>query len=917
MDKHKLTILHVNCQGFNTAKPDLDLLINDLAPDIINLQDTRREQYNPITYAGYNNHSIHYTRGQKLGITILIKSTIPNQRIEQLPTNYPEEAITVEIKPPKSPAIRILSIYARSKQMPADFLRVELTNHKNTIIVGDLNAKHPHFHGDDTNANGQALFNLYQEQLVNSVNPGLPTRHPQTQGHRSSSIDFILGTTTTFPLLSNFLVQDPIESDHQPITADIKLTAAIPQAQYKPKPMFDKADWNEYKSFIRERVNTLPIIQANQQSIDQSITAITNIIQAADTKAVPRTSNKSRQPYPQEIINKIKAKRKIRRNYIANRDPAIKTIINRLQKEIRNEIRDFKQDQTTNTWNAVNNKEPGAFWTTVRKLIKQPSLPSMQPLQFEGSTHHTPDEQVKVFHKLYQDIHSIPPPRPGSEELNTQVEQFVQGRLRPNNPAASRITELNCNVTPADILHAVKRTKNTSPGHDEIYHSHLKNLPLEALRYLANLYEICIRTQYFPTTWKKGITILLPKPKKDHTDPKNYRPITLLPTLGKTLERIFNSRLTLHLEENGKINPYQAGYRKNRCTTDTITRLIQEASHRINMGHCTFAAFYDVEKAFDKVWHDGLLFKLKTKSHLSDGVIKFIQSFLMNRTTHFRIGSTMSDQLTIPAGTPQGSVLSPTLFTLWVNDLPPPEHGTDLGQYADDLSTWASHRCYVTARDRLQDYNDKIETWSDLWRSTYNATKTQCILFSKKAPSNPNACYITVKNTKVYAVKFAKALGVTMDNKLTFRHHFEEIHKKVKSRIPLLKLIAGNHNLTKAQPNITLSVYNTMIRPLMEYAPTALIMFTESQFNLLEKQRIKAYKIAYHLPNYINKEYIIDDMDQNSPKTRIQKLARKYIERQPPGSSLFHLIQQARTATQARRFGPLHKTPIGRTLTAM
>lgn len=700
------------------------------------------------------------------------------------------------------------------------------------------------------------------------------------------------------------------------MTANIKLSENQPNDNYKPKPLFAKANWIDYKSYIRDAVDELPTIHENKDSIERAITALTNTIQAADKRFIPKTKQTTRCPFPPHIVTQIKAKRKLRRQYNRTHSVATKNEINRLNKEIKTEISQFKQDQSANLWQSTSHKDPKSFWPTVKRFMRQPSSISTQPLNYNGQTYTTPEEQVKCFHELYKDIHSIPVPRPGSEDLNIQVENYIATSLRPNSPQPSRITEFPCTVSPEEILQGIKKTKNTSPGADGIYYSHIKNQPMEALRYLSTIYEVSMKIQHFPQQWKKGITILLPKPNKDHSIPKNYRPITLLSTLGKTLERLINSRLMKYLEAHNKINDYQAGYRKNRCTADVITHLLQDASHRIHLGHSTIAAFYDVEKTFDKVWHNGLLYKLSTKSGLSNGIIKLIQSFLSDRTTRYKVNSSLSVELTLPAGTPQGSILSPTLFILWVNDIPQPtELGTYLGLYADDLTIWASHPCEIVARDKLQTYNNKIERWSDLWRISYNPAKTQCILFKKKRPSNPYAMAIFVKNTRVPTSESATLLGVTMDSKLKMSKHFDNLYNKTKKRIPLLKLIAGNYYHPKAQPATTMAVYNTMIRPIAEYAPTALILLQDHHFRKLESLQIKALKIAYHLPNYTSGRYVQEELRKlDCPKTRIQNLAKKYINRQPPTSRLHRTIQETKDAVRRNKHRPPAKTPIGRIL---
>jgi len=217
---------------------------------------------------------------------------------------------------------------------------------------------------------------------------------------------------------------------------------------------------------------------------------------------------------------------------------------------------------------------------------------------------------------------------------------------------------------------ALRTTKNTSPGEDQIYYTHLKNLPISALDYLAKIYETTLKICYFPDEWNLGITILIPKPGKDLSDPKSYRPITLLSALGKTLERIIIVRLKHHLENNELIPETQAGFRKNRSTQDQLFRITQDITVAFQRDQRVLATFFDIEKAFDKLWIEGLILKLKDALGLKSGTIAIILSFLTDRFVKFRVGKTLSTPLNLKAGTPQGSILSPTLFNIGVSDIP-------------------------------------------------------------------------------------------------------------------------------------------------------------------------------------------------------------------------------------------------------
>ncbi|PIK56788.1 hypothetical protein BSL78_06319 [Apostichopus japonicus] len=173
-------------------------------------------------------------------------------------------------------------------------------------------------------------------------------------------------------------------------------------------------------------------------------------------------------------------------------------------------------------------------------------------------------------------------------------------------------------------------------------------------------------------------------------------------------EKIIASRLFKFIEEHNIIPDSQAGFRRNRSTTDQLFHFLQDTStHRIK-GHHTIAAFFDAEKAFDGMWHEGLLLKLR-KYNIPIKLTRWISSFQSHRSTSFKIGSSFSSPLKITTGAPQGSTISPILNILYVGDIPQPDNDcTKISQYADDVAIWTNHIHPFRAEEYLQQYINRI-----------------------------------------------------------------------------------------------------------------------------------------------------------------------------------------------------------------
>ena len=225
------------------------------------------------------------------------------------------------------------------------------------------------------------------------------------------------------------------------------------------------------------------------------------------------------------------------------------------------------------------------------------------------------DDAVKCeeFRSLYQEIYSPPQPIPGydiyadkASELYEKIKtDFGNIEKRPEND------QIRPNVTAERIRMILKKVKNTSPGEDSISYAHIKHLPDSALSYIAEIFNACISCCYFPDAWKEGAVTLLPKANKPRDDTRNYRPITMLNALGKTFERIIDYDINTYLETNDIIPECQSGYRSHRSTQDQLLHLVQDASQAILNNEITIATMFDFEKAYDQVWHEGLILKLE------------------------------------------------------------------------------------------------------------------------------------------------------------------------------------------------------------------------------------------------------------------------------------------------------------------
>ena len=365
----------------------------------------------------------------------------------------------------------------------------------------------------------------------------------------------------------------------------------------------------------------------------------------------------------------------------------------------------------------------------------------------------------------------------------------------------------------------------------------LKDCLLHTLPQLTHLFNKIIQTNRIPQSWKESIVVPLHK-GGDKSNINNYRPISLLPTPVKILEKLIGTKIVSFLEEAKLFNPNQGGFRRKMSTGDTIFQLLKYCYFHLNNRNPVHLIFYDLTKAFDTVDHHLLLYKLKNFKLYN--IIPLIQNYLYNRKQITIANGILSDKRNITCGVPQGSILGPLLFLLFINDMPDVIQNSGIKLYADDAVLYYSSSSITNTINIQKENNIRIAKWCAKNNLTISCVKTKCMWITGKLKIDTFDHKINIYDKEIGYTDDFKYLGLWLDKQLTFDKHIDILKKKIYKQSGAVKR-CRKYLSTKQ----CIFLYKTLVLPLFDYVDIFYNSSSAKNLNQLQTLQNRLLRSCY------------------------------------------------------------------------
>ena len=780
------------------------------------------------------------------------------------------ESIWIEIWPSRQhcKGILLTTIYRppdTSKYLHKDFNAVFNSmvtkasgESKEMIVLGDMNVN---FLVPEENKNLKSVLELLGlKQIIEK-----PTRITETS---RTLIDVIL-TNTPANISCTDVIATGIGDHDMP-----GCVRKINNGRFNPRLITCR----DYKTYNARNMNSelkkvdwTPFY--SQRNVNEAWAKMKNILSDIFGRHAPKISKKVRGKPAPWLSNKVKVlmnhRDKLLRRSKRTRKESDISEYKRKRNEVNIAIKRAKSDYHKKLLKE-SAKDPNKFWKTLKSIYptKKNDKQTMKTLDIDGAKIKDPHLIAEAFCSFFTGIVTT---------LKEKAFPLCNFRWKRPTKMSTRTDQkfIFKTVSRYEVKQQLKSIKrNKATGLDDLPPGLIKDSAELISAPLAHLINLSLKTGIFPTDWKTAKVIPTHK-SGAHSNPDNYRPISVLPVISKVIEKVIHHQLIIFLDKNHLLTNFQFGFRPKLSTEYAATILLDSIRDNVDKGRLVGAIFVDLSKAFDTVSHAMLLDKLPIYG-VQGKELEWFKDYLFFRKAKVSCNGCLSKENALLTGVPQGSILGPLLFLILFNDVVDVIEHSSILKYADDTVLYVADQDIQSINAKLSKDMDCLADWLKSNELVLNLKKgkTEALLFGTPQRIAKQAEPLEIKLSHETVIKNAteyKYLGVRVDSSLNLNSNFNTCYNKASGRLRLLAKIRSYLDQATAA-----TIYNVMVLPAFTYCGILQLKYTNTQLSRLSSLHSRALKIVFRdgRPNKKLTSVV------NANKTRACKLVRKCLDKE-------------------------------------